>query len=58
MREEDFNHALTVLVVVRFLRGGLRGVFFVSGGGMWAAGLLGVWPTCATPATPVCGQMR
>ena len=58
MREEDFNHALTVLVVVRFLRGGLRGVFFVSGGGMRAAGLLGVWPTCATPATPVCGQMR
>ena len=48
MREEDFNHALTVLVVVRFLRGGLRGVFIAPGGGMRAAGILGVWPVCAS----------
>ena len=57
MREERFNHALPVLVVVRFLRGGLRGVFCPwrerAGGGAFGRG-----PVRATPATPVCGLLR
>ena len=57
MREERFNHALPVLVVVRFLRGGLRGVFCPwrerAGGGAFGRG-----PVRATPATPVGGQLR
>ena len=40
MREERFNHALPVLVVVRFLRGGLRGVFLPLAG---ACGRRGFW---------------
>ena len=54
MREERFNHVLPVLVVVRFLRGGLRGVFCPwrerAGGGAFGRG-----PVRATPTTPVCG---
>ena len=57
MREERFNHALPVLVVVRFLRDGLRGVFCPwrerAGGGAFGRG-----PVRATPATPVCGLLR
>ena len=57
MREERFNHALPVLVVVRFLWGGLRGVFCPwrerAGGGAFGRG-----PARATPATPVCGLPR
>ena len=51
------NHALPVLVVVRFLRGGLRGVFFP-----WrtpaGCGAFGRGPARATPATPVYGLLR
>ena len=40
MREERFKHALPVLVVVRFLRGGQCGVFLPLAG---ACGLEGFW---------------
>ena len=57
MCEEHFNHALPVLVVMRFLWGGLRGVFCPwlerAGGGAFGRG-----PVRATPATPVCGLLR
>ena len=57
MREERFKHALPVLGVMRFLRGGLRGVFCPwrehAGGGAFGRG-----PVRATPATPVGGQVR
>ena len=54
MYEEHFNHALPVLVVMRFLWGGLCGVFcpWREPAG-WRA--FGRGPVCATPATPVCG---
>ena len=57
MREERFKHALPVLGVMRFLRGGLHGVFCPwrehAGGGAFGRG-----PVRATPATPVGGQLR
>ena len=56
MREEHFNHALTVLEVVRFSRGGLRGVFLPLAG---ACGRQGFWAwACACDSRNAVGGMR
>ena len=54
MREERFNHALPVLVVVRFC-GVACAVFFAPGGSVRAAGLLGVGLCARLPRRPCAG---
>ena len=57
MREERFNRALPVLVVVHFLRGGLRGVLLPLAG---ACGRQGFWVRARArdSRNAVCGYMR